>query len=257
MIVRFVTINSTERHIMKKLLFCLIFLGFFLPARTQEKSYDTLAIVILDHMSAIIGDLSSCRFRLTAETDVNDPILGPVTTHEVSNVWFSGPSKMLMEIWGDKGHRAYWYNGHKLTWYSFTENNYVVIKAPGNTIPMIDSVNETYGIEFPAADFFYPTLTDDLIQNSDYISYNGRTRIDGQTCYQIVAMNADMTVQIWISDEVQFLPVKMVINYTGKSRNLRYEASFSDWQINPVLSDAMFEFAIPPGAHQVSILSRK
>ena len=242
---------------MKKLLFFLIFLGLVASVRSQEKSYDTLAIVVLDHMSAIIGDLSSCRFRLSAESDVNDPGLGPVTGHEVSNVWLSGPDKMLIETWGDKGHRGYWYNGHTLTGYSFTENNYVVINVPGRTIAMIDSVNDTYGIDFPAADLFYPTLTDDLIELSESISYQGRTAIDDRTCFQVVAKNKEMTVQFWISDDVLFLPLKMVIVYNGKSPTRRYEATFSDWQINPGLPDAIFEFALPPGAHQVSILPRK
>ena len=48
-------------------------------------------------------------------------------------------------------------------------------------------------------------------------------------------------------------------NQAAKNRRRRvsYEAIFSDWQINPALPSAMFEFALPPGAHQVSILSRK
>jgi hypothetical protein len=242
---------------MKKLLFFFLFLGLFLTGRSQEKSYDTIAIVIIDHMSALIGDLSSCYFTLNTEIDVNDPQLGPVTNHNVSHVWFSGPGKLLIEAWGDKGHRGYWYNGRTLTWYSFTENNYVVIPVPNQTIAMMDSVNETYGIEFPAADFFYPTLSDDLIQNSDLISYQGRTRIGDQTCFQVVARNQAMTVQIWISDEVQFLPLKCVITYNRTSGDKRYEATFSDWQINPSLPDAMFDFALPPGAHEVTILPKK
>jgi len=242
---------------MKKLLFSFLFIGLFFPARTQEKTYDSIAIVILDHMSAILGDLTSCRFRLDVESDLSDPDLGLVTSHEVSDVSFGGPDKMLMHITGDKGHRGYWYNGKTLTWYSFTENNYVVINVPNQIIAMIDSVNDTYGIDFPAADFFYPTLNDDLIDQCDYISYQGKTRLNDKTCLQIVAKNKKMTVQFWVSDEALFLPVKMVITYYDNSVIQRYEATFSDWQINPGLPSAMFEFALPPGAKQISILPRK
>ena len=242
---------------MKKLLVCLLFLGLFTTARSQEKSYDTLAIVILDHMSAILGDLHSCRFSLAAESDLADPGLGVVTNHETSDISFDGPDKMQMHIMGDKGHRGYWYNGKTLTWFSFTENNYVVIGVPGSTVAMIDSVNDTYGIDFPAADFFYPTFTDDLIDQCDYIAYQGKTRLNDRNCFQIVATSKDFTAQFWISDEVMFLPIKMVITYKGKAAIQRYEASFSNWQINPDLPSAMFEFALPPGANQVAILSRK
>ena len=242
---------------MKKLLICLLCLGLISTARSQEKKYDTLAIVILDHMSAILGDLHACRFSLNTVSDLSDPDLGVVTNHETSDVSFVGPDKMLMHIQGDKGHRGYWYDGKTLTWYSFAENNYVVIGVPDNTIAMIDSVNNTYGIDFPAADFFYPTFTDDLIDQSDYISYQGKTRLNEKSCFQIVATNKEFTVQFWISEEALFLPMKMVISYKGKSGIQRYEASFSNWQINPDLPSAMFDFALPPGANQVAILSRK
>lgn len=92
---------------MKKLLFCLIFLGFVFSAHSQEKSYDTMAIVVLDHMSALIGDLSSCQFRLHTESDQNVPGFGTVTSQEVSNVWFSGPDKLLVETWGQQGQRTF------------------------------------------------------------------------------------------------------------------------------------------------------
>ncbi len=242
---------------MNKMIFVLAFLGLAISSRAQECKIDTKAVVLLDHMSAIIGDLQSCSFRLDVASDVADPELGLVTVHGVDKVWFSGPDKMCIESLGKAGHRGYWYNGRTLTWYSFTENNYVVINVPGKTIAMIDSVNNMYGIDFPAADFFYPALTDDLISSSEKISYIGRTTIDNKSCFLISASNKDMTVQIWITDEVLSLPLKFVISYNGGKNTHRYEATFSDWQINPDLPGSMFEFALPPGAHQVSVLPGK
>lgn len=242
---------------MKKLMFVLLFVGLFSPAWSQQKTYDTTAIVILDHMSSIIGDLNSCSFRLTVEIDADEPGFGVVTNHEVSDVSFTGPDKMLMDIRGDKGHHGYWYNGKTLTWYSFAENNFVVIAAPCRTVDMIDSVNETFGIDFPAADFFNPTLSDDLISLSDNIKYLGKTTVEGKSCYQVAATNKDLTIQFWVSDELRFLPLKMVINYHGKTAISRYEVSFSEWQVNPVLPAAMYEFAVPPEANQIAILPRK
>jgi hypothetical protein len=257
LLITFVRQTTVNTPFMKKLLFCLLFLGLFTPGWSQEKKYDTIAIVILDHMSAIVGDLTSCRFRLEAETDLADPDAGVVTNHEMHDVSFTGPDRMLLESWGDKGHRGYWYNGSTLTWYSFTENNYVVIPAPARTIDMIDSVYETYGIDFPASDFFNPTLSDDLINLSDNITYQGKTTVNGRSCYQVAATSKDVSVQFWVSDDLRFLPLKMVLVYNGKSRIKRYEVLFTDWEVNPNLPAAIFEFAVPPGANQISILSRK
>jgi hypothetical protein len=246
---------------MKKTLICCIFLGMFAPVQSQSASYDTVAIMILDHMSNILGELSSCSFRLNTSTDISDPESGIITTYEISDASFYGPDKMLVKIKGGKGHRGYWYNGQKLIWYSFDENNFVVVDAPDNIVDMIDTIHSTYGFVFPAADFFYPSFTDDLINNSEYnsenIIYKGTTYLDGQECFHILARNTEMNVQFWIANNPMFLPVKFLINYANKTNVQRYEATFSNWQINPELPPTMFEFTPPPSAKQVSIVPRK
>jgi outer membrane lipoprotein-sorting protein len=43
----------------------------------------------------------------------------------------------------------------------------------------------------------------------------------------------------------------------GGKEPKQYEATFSNWDINPFLPDAMFKFQIPPKAKKISILPRK
>jgi hypothetical protein len=47
----------------------------------------------------------------------------------------------------------------------------------------------------------------------------------------------------------------MLIIYHNKS-NLQYEASFCDWDINPILPASMFNFLPPPGAREVYLLPK-
>lgn len=242
---------------MKKLILALIVFGWIFPAHSQEKSYDTTAAVIFDHMSKILGELKSCSFDLKVARDTPDDECGMIAHHEISNISFYGPDKMLMNIRGSKGHRGYWYNGSQLVWYSYDENNYVALEVPDNTIDMIDTVYETYGIEFPAADFFYPGFTDDVIIDYDNIYYKGKTNIEGKDCFHIIAKNKEMVVQFWISDDALFLPYKMLINYYKNSNIGRYEATFYNWHINPELPLTMFEFNPPPLARLVSIVPKK
>jgi len=218
---------------------------------------DTTAILILDRMSNIIGELNSCSFTLNTAADAIDPELGLITHFYQSTVYFSGPDKLLLHTRGDKGHRGFWYNGSQLAYYSFTEHNYATIVAPDNTIDMIDSVNQTYGIDFPAADFFYPTFTDDLISNFDEIVFSGKSQVGDILCYQIVARNPDTGVQIWVSDDEWSLPVKLVIVDYSQIPNSRYEATFTAWDINPDLPDSMFSFSIPPKARPITLVPKQ
>ena len=121
-------------------------------------------------------------------------------------------------------------------------------------VEMIDTVNKLYGIEFPAADFLYPTFVDDILSNSKELVYLGLTKVEGKECYHIAGVAGDKTFQFWISDDAFSLPLKMVIVYTGKEMNPQYEAVLSDWQVNPTLPDALFEFAVPHKAKKVKLV---
>ena len=88
---------------------------------------------------------------------------------------------MLVDSKSDGDHRGYWYNGKTITYYSYDENNYAVIKAPATIMETIEAINRDYGIYFPAADNFYFTFTDDLIANSEKIVSWGRRTSRGGT----------------------------------------------------------------------------
>lgn len=237
-----------------------IFLVFILiiPTRlfAQQSIYDTTAILLLDKMGSVIGDIQSCSFTLNTSNDVIDIELGLIKHFTLSKVYLVGPDKMLVDSRGEKGHRGLWYNGEQLFLYSYSENNYAVIDAPPTIISTIDTVNKTYGIDFPAADFLYPTFTLDLIDNNDEIILVGKSTINDRECFHIVAKNNYMSTQIWISDDALFLPMKMVIVDYNENPNAQYDATFSDWQINSEYPNAMFDFTPPPNANKVKLLAK-
>ena len=220
-----------------------------------SSAMDSTALVILDHMAQNIGELHACSFHLITSQDALDHKLD-LTVKQLGehDVYMTGPDRMLVNSNGDKGHRGYWYNGSDMVFYSYSENNYATMPAPDNIIAAIDSLHRTYSIDFPAADFFYPTFVDDLIKQSERIAFVGVSRGAGMDCYHIVATGKDQDVQVWIANDATFLPVMYVYADKAGDRTTELTGRFSDWQINPDLPEAMFNFTPPPGAHQVSIL---
>lgn len=238
-----------------------IILSFFaliltLGISAQVTKTDTVAIMILDQMSQVIGDLNSVSFTVNVKKDVIDREVGFESLYSVNEVILDGPDNLQIHSKGDKGHRGYWYNGELLVYYSYAENNYVLFDARPTTIETIDSINTTYGIDFPAADFFYPTFTSDLMASSDKIIFNGVKTVEGKECLHIIAQGKNKTIQLWIADDSYTLPVKMLINDTTTNPGLQYEATFSNWQLNRIYPPSIFEFLIPPGAHEVKILPK-
>lgn len=241
---------------MKKLMITPLWLLISYAALSQEKHHDSLAILIIDRMTDVIGDLQSCSFKLTAANDVRDSSSGWVKHFSDFDVYFSGASKMLINVRGHKGHRQFMYNGEQLAYYSFRENNYGIIPTPATTIETIDSVYTNYGYEFPAADFFYPAFTDDLLQDAETLRFLGTETIHGKEYFHILASGKKTDFQFWVTNDAYNLPGRFVITYKSEPGSPQYQASFSDWQINPTLPDAMFDFLPPPNATKVRIMSK-
>ncbi len=241
---------------MKRVFFGAMFLFLSFNLYSQTTQIDSVAIMMLNKMGNLIGELESCSFTLNTSEDGIDVNLGLIKYFGVHQVYLVGPDKMLINSQGDKGHRGFWYNGKQLQYYSYTENNFAVIDAPPNIIATIDTVHIKYGIDFPAADFFYPTFTLDLIEEYNNIIYVGKSRVDDKACFHLIAQNEEMSIQIWLSDDALFLPVKFVIVYYDVEPNQQYEATFSDWKLNPQLPDEMFEFTPPPQAEELILLAK-
>lgn len=239
---------------MKKIyLILFVTLPFLMVGQTSK--VDPVAVLILDQMNDVIGDLQSCSFDLSSSHDVIDPDFKLIKNHSEAKVIFDGPNKMLVRIDGDKGKKGYWYNGENVIFYNFDENNYVRIDAPETIIATIDSLHTNYAIEIPAADFFYPAYTDDIIDDFQEITYLGKKNIDKSECFHIKVSNATMDVQYWISNDSYKLPKKFLIIYKDKN-NMQYEATFSNWVLNPVLPAAVFEFMPPENSSEIKILAK-
>jgi hypothetical protein len=240
---------------MKKIFFMLSMLLLIQLAYSQTVKYDSVAAVILDRMSNIIGDMQSCMFTAEIAQDTWDGEHRLIQENMTEIVHMAGPDKMMVNSYGPRGHREYWYNGTQLAYYSHDENNYGIIEAPPTIIATIDQVNTQYAIEFPAADFFYPAFTDDLIESADYVAFLGKAQIDGKECFHILATGKAQNIQLWISNDAFNLPAKYLIQYHKADGDIQYEATFSEWQVNPDLPLAMFEFMPPPGANKIRIVS--
>lgn len=216
---------------------------------------DSTAIYIIEKMSSVIGELESCSFEFSSSSDELNMDNNLVKKFSVSKVSMAGPNKLLVQIKNEKGLKGFWYDGLHMTFYSYDENNYVTLEAPETIMEMIDEMHVEYGFDFPAADFFYPSLTQDIIEGFDTLEFLGKKEIDGEICYHIMANNKKMNVQMWISNSLYVLPKRFLVINKEKG-NLQYEGNFDNWQINQAIPNSMFNFLPPPNSKLISILQK-
>ncbi|WP_185967829.1 DUF2092 domain-containing protein [Formosa sediminum] len=225
-------------------------------AQNEDKKIDLDAILLFDQMGEAIGELNSVSFHLSTITEEPGTDKDIKKLYNECDVKMVGPDKMSVKQHSMDTHSAYYYNGKVITYYSFKENNYVTVEAPSNIIDMIDFMHDNFSMDFPAADFFYPTFTDDIIENFNSITYIGLELLGGVECNLAKIENENVSVKIWISAEDHTLPKQFEITYKKKD-NLKFQATFSDWQLNPELNDDIFEFEPPTSARLISVLIAK
>ncbi len=233
----------------KKLFLCTIcVVAYTFLAQAQTPRIDSLALYVLKRAAATIQHLSSCKYTAHITYDVLTDDLGLIKHSYTDEVAMSFPDKMHIMSTGDKGKRLMIYNKEKFYLYSYDKNTFVEANAPETIIGAIHAINYNYGIEFPAADFFYPTFVEDVLATGGNLIYLGTTWIDGQECHHIAGLDTNKTgFQFWITD-IHFIPVKMVMVYGSEKEAPQYEATYTNWVLNPALPSSLFEFIPPPSA---------
>lgn len=213
--------------------------------------YDKDAIEHLDKLSETIGQLNSCSYTLNSVST----IANKTEFVNESDVYFRGPNKMYIHITGTKGTKGFWYNGSSFAYYVYDKGTFDTIAAADNIIAVIDQLHNEYGIDFPAADFFYPSFTDDVINNFSEVLFLGDKKNDGINCIVIEAINDEKILQIWIDKDTNLPHMMTIVKSDNKGDS--YEAVFSNWRVNPQLPDLLFEFEPPSNSTRVKLQSKK
>ena len=218
--------------------------------------YEDEAVQALDLLTETIGEMNACSFTLTASEEVLEEG-NWISINKKTDAYINGADQMYFYSVGDNGRRGVWVNGGELSLFLFDENQYETRTVPKNLLRTIDSINGNFKFHFPAADFFYPSLTDDLINFTDSLFINEDMTVDGMTCKEIFAKTNEKEVFIWIDSETN-LPRQFEIYDLGmRGIEKSYVASFSNWVADPKLPSKLFEFSPPENAVESEILKRK
>jgi outer membrane lipoprotein-sorting protein len=220
---------------------------------TQSTKYlDADAIAALDNLTATMGELESCSFTLQT-TEISIETGSPEASFKKTDAYLNGPSQMYFYTENNKGRRGVWYNETELSVFMFDDNTFQTIAVPERLMQVIDSLNGNFKMEFPAADFFYPSLADDVIQNSDSVFLLENKTIDGVDHLQVMAFNGKNEVYIIIDSET-YLPKQLEIYGKGEKLGESYISTLSNWRINPNLPESLFQFS-PGDAAEAQLIT--
>lgn len=233
-----------------QIIYLLIGMLIWSSCSQKNKYLEQEAIDVFDQMSVSIGDMESCSYTLLANSGKNSG--DESLTNVLHDVYMRGPNKLYIHSQGESVKKSYWYDGAQFAYYNFKNRSFDTVPAPENIILTIDAIHHAFGIYFPAADFFYPTFTDDMIDNFDSIFYLQEETVNNEKITEILGVNEDLNVYFSIADNGEKVyPLELSIY--SKENDLIYDAYFENWRFNPNLPDYLFEFEPAEGDKRVKL----
>lgn len=225
---------------------------FFGCSGDNSGLYEEDAIASLDKLSEVIGELESCSFTVnTIDSKENDE-----TVRKTNDMYMRGSGNMYYYTESAGKRIGHWFNGEKLAVFNYDSNQYDVMDAPATIIETIDLFHKDFRINFPAADFFYPSLTDDLMENFDTITTVGTRTVEDVECIEINATNNKLDVYILIEQSTN-LPKALAVYNLGEQKGAKYISVFSNWRKDPQLPDNIFKFTPPANSIKAELLTSK
>jgi hypothetical protein len=225
-------------------------------AEQEAPKIEPKADQCLQAMSSYLAGLKTYAFQVE---ELFDDVLDDGQKIQLGNqrhLTVSRPDKMFGEGEGDTKNSLFYYNGKTACIVDRTHETYATVTVPGTIDAMLEDLHERFDTHQTLADFLfsdpYKVFTEQ-VQSGTYVGlhYVGKVK-----CHHLAFRQTFLDWQIWIDAGEQPLPRKYVITFTEQKNQPQYTALIHRWDVNPKLSDDLFEVHPPTAFHKVDFLDR-
>ncbi len=227
-------------------------------ARAQPESprIEPKADQYLKAMSSYLAGLKTYSFQVE---EFFDDVLDDGQKVQLGNqrhVSVSRPDKMFGEGEGDTKDSQFYYDGKTATVYDRGQKTYAVVKVPGTIDAMLEDLHERFDTHQTLADFLFSDPYKNFTENVESGKYLGLHYVGKVKCHHLAFRQKALDWQIWIDAGNEPLPRKLVITFKEQPGDPQYTALIHRWDVNPKLSDELFEFHPSADTRKVDFLDR-
>jgi hypothetical protein len=212
---------------------------------------------ILKKMSEYLAQAERFSVNLRNGYDVVQESGQKIEFGEVRKVTVSRPDHMRIETErsdGDKGLVIF--DGKQITVYLPNKNVYASASKPGTIDETIQYAVSDLKVRVPLAMMLLTTLPSEIDRRVVSADYVEKTTITDVPCDHLaVRTGQGVDFQVWVAQGEQPLPRRIVITYISETGQPQFWADFSDWNLAPEISDALFAFTPPNGAERIQFLA--
>jgi hypothetical protein len=250
------------------LLFCTAFISAQRAEAQQEESVapteepsqaavEPEALETLKEMSDALKSLKEFSFDTEITNDVTYDTGQPVQMSGMLKTVVKRPNKVYAKYTGDGNTREVWYSGKNLTLFIENKNFYGQLETPENIDATMDFLIENYNFSLPLADILNADPYASFMETTTGGFVVGDSTVGGKECTHLAFTAEYVDWQIWVSNDDPALPCKLVLNYTQAEGVPQYQAIFSNWNLNPELSDSEFKPNLPKDAVKIDFIDFK
>jgi hypothetical protein len=207
---------------------------------------------VLRAMSAALGGAEHLTIRghsVLAGDDRRGP--GPTDTAEAV-VLVDRPNRLAQDIASGTGERRVYYDGASLTLLDVPGNAYATMAAPATIDALVATLEKTYGLSLPLADFFVSDPRGRVLGRVRHAAYIGEEDVGGVMCHHLAFDEENVVWELWVSVD-RSLPVRMVALGQVMDGEPGLGMDFTEVDLAARHEASAFEFVPPEGATEVRI----
>jgi hypothetical protein len=164
------------------------------------------------------------------------------------------PNQLRADYTGDERYNSFYYDGKTFSLLQKKTNLYATRPAPATIDAAIAEIEEKYDVTIPLSNLLVSDPCKEItprIEKSTYVGFNMVNRVPS---YHFLFTEKDKDFQVWISDEAEPVPQKIVITYKDLPGAPQYTAILSNWNFKPQIPANTFSFTPPAGTGKIEFL---
>jgi len=222
---------------------------------TQSPS-ELQAMSILKNMSEYLAHTERYSVTIRDGYDVVQESGHKIEFGEFRIVTVSRFDRLRIEVERSDGQKdLVSFDGKDMTIYT-NHDIYAASSRQGTLDQAIKYALDDLKIRMPLALMFLSTLPSELDNIGVSADYVEKTTITDVPCDHLAVRTAGgVDFQVWIAQGDEPLPKRIVITYKDENGQPQFSADFSNWNLAPDVSDALFGLTPPNGEERIRFLA--
>jgi hypothetical protein len=223
------------------------------PAPPAEKPE---AMAVLKNMAEYLSSAGKFSVKVSAGYDVVQDSGQKLEFGEVRETTLVRPNQLRVETTESDGDRnLFIFDGTTISYSHGAQKVYATASAAGTLDDAVKYFVQKLRMRVPLALMYVSNMAEEFeqrVESAAYVEYS--TQFD-VPCHHVAARTANVDFQVWVAAGREPLPRRVVITYKNEEGEPQFWANFTNWNLSPSVSDAMFVFTPPQGAEKIPFLA--